>query len=305
VHRASPIRMQAKVCSTDPPHQVVVYRTPNFSNPWEYLGVAYADHVMFRPHVARSIASGQYVMWHERQLQPGTDSRVYSVATAEHPAGPFTLANANPNVTNKHEDYNLMLDDDGTGYHVSLQTLPCWSNRSERGRPGRCAGLIIQQLTPDLLWAAAGPGHFLNISGSGADGLEAPIMFKNGGWYYVTAGTLSCAAGGGTNIFVWRSKHPLGPYTLGSTGAHGQIFDRASSRAQGSTVFTVGGEQVVWLGNQWLTSTAPNHSREHDLLRWATLEFTSDGLIKPVPWTQNVTIMMRPSGSLPSRPEVI
>jgi hypothetical protein len=269
---------------TDPPHEVLVYETDDFVE-WRALGVAYSPPdgasggFVERPHVIFNPATAQFVLWHQRWHPDGGSS--FAVATSFFPMGPFKLVDAQVNTTNSANDANVFVDADGVAYHISLQTLPCWPS----SLPGRCAGLLLQKLTADFLSAAAST-HFINISATGEAALEAPVLLKQGGWYYATAGTLSCAAAGGTAIYAFKSRSPLGPYTLAAAG-NGQIFSRSASRAQASTAFHVG-EQTVWLGNQWLTSKAPDQARNQDLLRWALLRMNDDGDIEPLEWEDSV-----------------
>jgi beta-xylosidase len=208
------------------------------------------------------------------------------------------MVNPHANTSNKEHDFNLFVDDDGTAYHISLKTWPCWNQPPRRPVPPQwaawCSGLTIQKLSFDFL-TAVGPPIFLNISATGATtALEAPIMFKAHGWYYATAGTLSCAAGGGTDVFALRSRQPMGKYLPASRAEpnNGCIAQKSDSRAQGSATFSVDGD-LIWLGNQWLTSQAPRQERNYDLLRFAKLNISAaDGLIEPFHWRQNISVVV-------------
>ena len=273
---------------TDPQHQVLVYRTNDFLQ-WEYHGVAYASPegtssgFIERPHVIYCALTRQFVFWYQHWHPGGTSS--FAVATSLEAHGPFVLVNPHANTTNTYNDANVFVDSDHVAYHISMQTLPCWPSPV----PGACAGLLIQRLSPDFLSATADV-HFVNISATGAPALEAPILFRRGDWYYATAGTLNCAAAGGTAVFAFKSRHPLGPYTPASAD-NGRIFSRSASRAQGSTTFRAGNE-TVWLGNQWLTSQAPDAARNYDLLRWALVEFAEDGSITPIEWQEEINLTL-------------
>lgn len=279
------------VNKTDPLHTLEVYRTRDLVQ-WEHLGLAFrqpdgaAGGDFERPHVVLCKRTGKFVLWWERSFAVGGTS--YAVATSDDPAGPFSMQKARTNTSNQEHDFNLFVDDDGSAYHVSLRTLPCWPSKL----PGRCSGLMIQKLSWDFL-SSDGPPFFLNISGTGSTALEAPIMFKAYGWYYVTAGTLSCAASGGTAVFAFKSRQPLGEYTLASRSSpNGCIAQRDDSRAQGSATFSVGGD-LIWLGNQWLTSQAPHRERNYDLLRFAKLNISEvDGLIDEFRWQQNISVVV-------------
>ena len=285
---------------TDPLHTVVVYRTRDLVR-WENLGVAFrqpdgaAGGELERPHVVLCAATGQFVLWWERSFAAGGTS--YAVGTSKDPAGPFSMVNSHANTSNTQHDFNVFVDDDGTAFHISLKTFPCW-NRPPQPMPpqwpARCSGLMIQKLSWDFL-ATDGSPIFLNISATGAaTALEAPIMFKAYGWYYATAGTLSCAEAGGTTVFAFKSRQPMGQYVPASRMEpnNGCIAQKTDSRAQGSTTFSVGGD-LIWLGNQWLTSQAPNRERNYDLLRFAKLNISAaDGLIEPLRWEQNISVVV-------------
>lgn len=286
---------------TDPLHTLEVYRTRDLVQ-WQHLGVAFrqpdgaAGGELERPHVVFCRRTSQFVLWWERSFAVGGTS--YAVGTSSDPAGPFTMVNPHANTSNKEHDFNLFVDDDGTAYHISLKTWPCWNQPPRRPVPPQwaawCSGLTIQKLSFDFL-TAVGPPIFLNISATGATtALEAPIMFKAHGWYYATAGTLSCAAGGGTDVFALRSRQPMGKYLPASRAEpnNGCIAQKSDSRAQGSATFSVDGD-LIWLGNQWLTSQAPRQERNYDLLRFAKLNISAaDGLIEPFHWRQNISVVV-------------
>ena len=229
---------------------------------------------------------------------------------ADDPTGPFVEVVPIANTTDHVHDANVMVDDDGTAYHISLAPTPEAINVRahmhvggqhggnpnsprelvSRGRMAARTGLRIQRLSPDFL-SATTEEYFLDITSTGQESLEAPVLFKHKGSYYATAGSLSCAAGGGTDVFAWKAARPLGPYALASTAPRGQIFSKETSRSQGSTVFSAfDGGPAVWLGNQWLTAGG-DRARDHDLLRWAVLSFAPDGSIEPMLWADNVTIL--------------
>jgi len=79
----------------------------------------------------------------------------------------------------------------------------------------------------------------------------------------------------------WRRGH----YTLGGAPTARNFV----TRAQGSATFVAGG-QVVWLGNQWVTSALPGRPRNHDLLYFAPLSFRANGTLDQLAWHDNVTL---------------
>ena len=106
-----------------------------------------------------------------------------------------------------------------------------------------------------------------------------------------------CACRGGSDVIVYTSMSPLGPYTLvGSVGKNTTApFDPASpynyvTRAQQTKVVSVpdgsgNKTQYLWIGNAWVTSPGPlpggvGGPRDQDLLYFSVLEFTTGGIIQ-------------------------
>ena len=206
-------------------------------------------------------------MWYERYNTPWNPLKTgttYAVAISKAVAGPFIVAKDSVQLHGHGRadgcgDANILVDDDGAAYHVRF-------------------GLVIERLDSDFL-GGSGIVYQLNPGGRSLT-LDAPVFFKHAGWYYVMAGSLSCA-GGATTVYAWQARAPLGPYSF-----QGVIGGRSATRAQGSTSFLVGGQRI-WLGNQWGT---PNATRNHELLRFARLDFNLDGSLAPLKWEDNVTV---------------
>ena len=251
-------------------HAVVAYRTTDFLA-WEPLGVALPvanrkAGIMFRPRVVRRAGSGTFIMWYEDRWDGQTG---YAIAESATPGGPFhTIADTVVlHGDGRTGDFHLFVDDDASVYHVRT-------------------GIVIERLTADL---TAGTGDFYTLSLPAYPSVEAPVMFKRDGRYYLLAGVDCCACAGGSNILVYTADHPLGPFTLQSdVGSNATPFDASVpdhyvTGAQGSEVMRVpgadGAPQFVWLGNQWVTSRDPGHPRDHDLLYWSVLQFDGDGRI--------------------------
>ena len=262
-------------------HSVVAYATTDFVN-FQWLGVVLPlssrlPGIEFRPQVVYHKASATYIMWYEDRWI-GQDG--YAVATSVNARGPFVTAYNSVKLAGPGRvgDYDVFIDDDdaATAYHVRT-------------------GITIVKLTADYM---NGTDETYTLTNGNVEG---PSMFKRQGFYYVLVGQGCCACIGGSNIVVYRSKSPLGPYELqGDVGSNtSQKFDRHSrfnyvTHAQGSKVITVpdgqGSVQYVWIGNQWVTSTLPGRPRNHDLLYWAVLEFDSNNNIVQLVRQDNVTI---------------
>jgi beta-xylosidase len=260
-------------------HSVKVYRTD--LRHWELLGTALppasrASGVVFRPCVVFNRLSNKFVMWYEDRHP---DQKGYAVAVADSPQGPFvTVSNSTAlhgqGRSDNSGDFNILVDDDGSAYHVR-------------------DGFVIERLTPDYL---RGSGDYALVHP--AHPSEGPVMFKRHGLYYLLTGSSCCACIGGSSIDVHVSSHPLGPYTYsGDVGSSPQRYDPHSptnfvTRAQGSTVFSVASNETtfVWVGNQWVSSALPGHPRNHDLLYFAKLVFSANGTIGQLEWEDAATI---------------
>jgi hypothetical protein len=264
-------------------HSVVAYETPDFET-WTYLGVALPlsarlPGIEFRPQVVWSPPLQQYVMWYEDRW---SGQRGYAVATSPTPGGPFTTVAASVIMAGAGRigDYDVFVDDDGTGYHVRT-------------------GLTIEKLAPNMTMTT---GEAVDIPNGGVEG---PAMFKRGGVYYILVGEGCCACIGGSNVVVYTAPAPLGPYTrqgdVGSNTTH--AFDPASpfnyvTRAQGSKVVVVpaadGSAQYLWLGNQWVTARTPSGGlggpRNADLLYWTLLDFNASGALQQMVYAEATTI---------------
>lgn len=128
-------------------------------------------------------------------------------------------------------------------------------------------------------------------------GSEGPVFFQRAGVYYILPGTGCCGCLGGSNIYVFTAKHPMGPYQYqGDVGSNITApWDPHSpwnypTRAQASAAVDIGSDQILWMGNQWVTSKAPGQPRNSDLLYFWPLEFTSDGNISQVRYERTVQI---------------
>lgn len=260
--------------ATDPVHRVVAYRTTDLET-WEPVGVVYTPPGtgrLFRPIVVWNARTSLFVMWYERYH--AINGTTYAVSTSPSASGPFIEARPAVKLHGVGRDdgcgdATILVDDDGSAYHVRF-------------------GLVIERLTPDYL---SGSGSVYQLGGpngpNDTNRLEAPVFLKEKGWYVVLAGTLCCAASGGTSVYAFRSRNPLGPYVV-----QGLIADRNDTRAQASTVIVTNspGDPLIWLGNQWGTSMVPNQPRDTDLLRFALLHVTEDGIVANLTWSDNITL---------------
>ena len=269
------------LCVYTPGHSVVAYSTPDFST-FTPLGVvlptsARRAGVEFRPQVVWNAATATAVMFYEDRWTGGGSNPGYAVATARTPAGPFTTLADTVRFAGigRIGDYDVFVDDDGVAYHVRT-------------------GLTVQRLDENYTAPIGAPTNIPN------PGVEGPAMFKRKGVYYLLVGVGCCACKGGSNVIVYVAPTPLGPFTLrgdvGSNKTGGHVFNAHSpynyvTKAQQSKVVVVegagGGEpQYLWIGNQWVTGGA----RDRDLLYFAVLNFSSDGNITQMVYSETVEL---------------
>eukprot|EP00730_Choanoeca_flexa_P005873 TRINITY_DN12038_c0_g2_i1.p1 TRINITY_DN12038_c0_g2~~TRINITY_DN12038_c0_g2_i1.p1 ORF type:complete len:349 (+),score=52.09 TRINITY_DN12038_c0_g2_i1:135-1181(+) len=261
-------------------HSVVVYRTTDLET-WEYQGVALPlasrppSEIEFRPCVVYNNYTQQFLMWFEARSSSDGGSH-YDIAASQTPEGPFhTIATDVGMVgTGRVGDYNIFVDDDEyqTAYHVRT-------------------GFVVEQLSRNY---TASTGVFSTFATPKPS--EAPIMFKRDGLYYVIAGTGCCACRGGSTVYLLVAEDPLGPYEyLGDFASNQtQPFDPHSpynyvTRSQPTATFVYNNKQV-FLGNQWVTATELGRPRNHDLLFWAELQFTSNGNLTQLQWHDQVVL---------------
>jgi hypothetical protein len=120
-------------------HRVLAYATEDLQR-WRLLGVAMSPEsrprgIEFRPHVIYNEHTHMFVMWYEDRPppQPGHkfDSKGYNIAVATSPAGPFETVATAVSVADVPGDFDLLVDDDGTAYHVQVRA---WQNQGCHSR---------------------------------------------------------------------------------------------------------------------------------------------------------------------------
>lgn len=251
---------------------------------WENKGTVLtaAEHganaVMFSPWVARSPTTGLYVMWYT--LLPALASghvnflaSYYAVATSTSPDGPFKFRK---NITglayqSLPDAGGILVDDDGKAYIAFTH-----ETTHEQS---------VQELDPNLLGPLAG-GRSSRIGHAGNEGL---VFFKRRNRYYLGFGGLSCFGRQGSNVAIWSSEHPLGPYN-----ASGDIMPSAAWSAQSDAVFFVGAPgdddaDLVLYGDRW--QSAPDGLKSHDFTYMTPIRFHDNGSVVSVTaFESNVTI---------------
>ena len=263
-------------------HTVYVYETnlTYWSEPVPVLSPsARAPGIEFRPHVV--FAQGQYVMWFENRPAP-IASAGYAVATSTSPKGPFHVVHAKVAVADVPGDFDILLDQDGRCWHVQTTT----------NDPNATKGFVVTQLNDGCTRVA----HPLRSTTFQAPlPAEGPVFFKRENSYYILGGTTCCACRGGSSIYVFRAKSPMGPWSyvrdIGSVPGH--VFNKHDpnnyvTRAQASAVFSAGKDQFLWMGNQWVTSGR----RDSSLLYWFVLDWDQHGDPLQVRRADNASIII-------------
>jgi hypothetical protein len=291
-------------------HNVSVWTSPDLSA-WSLKtreGLAIVERplgIYFRPKVVYNARTKLYVMWVNYMDYPAPYHRGwYLSATSKSPLGPFSIANPNITMTQKHGgsvqdggifcDFDLMVDDDGQAYNLYGVWKPA-------GPPQQATHISVERLTSDYLSSALEASAVFTAASARAD--EAPAIFKRKGVYYALFGHGCCFCAGGAGVNVFTSLHPLGPYSAGSydigcapdakTGVPPDISRCNSTvHAQQNCIFDValanGTVLQVWTGDRW--QSAPDRLKSHDFQFWSPLQWDdsrSPPVLQHLQWTNS------------------
>jgi hypothetical protein len=232
-------------------------------------GIYYRPYVVFNPNTRR------YVLWYN--WYPKLWEGRVGVATSDTPWGPFTVVNPNLRITgfrpgetnlfgSRPGDGSLFVDEDGTGYYVYTSI-------------GDGHAIRVVRLKPDYL----GPiGKTSNVLATDA---EAPVLFRRNNLYYVLCGQCCAFCPEGSQVQVFTSASPLGPFEARSNINRRADDTNATIIAAQQTWVTkipTRGEPVfIWIADRWKSS--PDGIKGHDFQFWsAPLEFGPDGDILPI-----------------------
>jgi Glycosyl hydrolases family 43 len=173
----------------------VVYCSPDLRN-WTYEGKMLKDPpegIYARAFVVFNPRTQRYVMWYS-WFQKMWDGQA-GVAVSDSPTGPFVIVNQKAHLRGKRPgDGSLFVDDDGTAYYIYTDIDDGYA-------------LQIEQLTPDFLDST---GKSSNVM---AKGTEAPILFRRKNTYYALCGPLCPDGPEGSEVQVFTSDSPLGPFS--------------------------------------------------------------------------------------------
>jgi hypothetical protein len=173
----------------------VVYSSPDLQT-WTYVGKLLKDPpegIYARAFVVFNPRTQKYVMWYSwfRKMWDGQAG----VAVSDSPTGPFVIVNQKAHLRGKRPgDGSLFVDDDGTAYYIYTDIDDGYA-------------LQIEQLTPDFLDST---GKSSNVM---AKGTEAPILFRRKNTYYALCGPLCPDGPEGSEVQVFTSDSPLGPFS--------------------------------------------------------------------------------------------
>jgi hypothetical protein len=212
----------------------------------------------FRPHVARSPATGEWVLWVNTY-----DSLVgYRVLVAPSPAGPWRevgppalIVGGRGNLTRGDQD--VFVDAAGRGWLA--YTL------IEDGLP---TDIVVERLNPQL---TSGTGEAVTL---GLGVVEAPSLFERDGRFFLTYSDPACPyCPAGTGLA--SAPSPLGPWKIESTlsprSCEGQPAEVSMLRLAGGPIW-------LYVSDRWRKG---NPNQAGATLWWEPLSFRSNGL--PVP----------------------
>ncbi|CAF0743942.1 unnamed protein product [Adineta steineri] len=288
-------------CGFQMDHNISIWSSPNLtSGSWSYVGnsINVTDRpagVVFRPHLVYNPKTKLYVLFwnYMRWNQPS----LYAVGIAETPNGPFKLVNPALNVSRGGSggDFDVFVDDDGTGYIVYSQNYY----------------MSIEQLTPDYYYSTGKSYMFDEYF------VEAPIFLKKNNIYYVLFGWCCCYCMQGSGVLVHTSNNPMGPYTLQTDGdlacvaksntistslnalptpnqgcEFHNINTTSIARSQQNYIIKVtnssGYTTYVWTGDRW--QQAPDGIKGHEPQFWTPLTFDENGKIGKMKWIDEFTL---------------
>jgi beta-xylosidase len=241
---------------------------------WSFQGTVYSPSdrpagILYSPWVAQSKTTGKYVLWTNILPVNGGhgdfDNSRYTVAVSDSPFGPFKTVVDNVTgmaYTRLPDAASIFVDDDSSAY-IAFTHEDTHINH-------------VQQLTPDLLGPLPagqvgpqiGPGNY-----------EGAFMFKRNNTYYFGAGPCCCFCGEGSNVVIWSSATPLGPYDNPV-----QVIGAADWRGQTGAVWWTGADWVLY-GDRW--QSASDSIKAHDYSYWAAIQFSANNSAVPLPGHQD------------------
>jgi beta-xylosidase len=209
----------------------------------------------FRPHVARSPVTGQWVMWVNTYDNPAG----YRILLAPTPRGPW-VETAQPTlkgggtVLPSRGDQDVFVDSEGRGW-IAYTLL-------EKGVP---SGISVERLNPEL---TSGTGERVHLA---LGIVEAPSLYERNGRFYMTYSDPACPyCPAGTGLA--SAPTPLGPWvrerTLSAKSCDGQPAEVTHLRLAHGSIH-------LYVSDRWVKGS-PNQSRAR--IWWEPMYFRENGL---------------------------
>jgi hypothetical protein len=270
-----------------------VYSSPDLMR-WTFAGELLKDQpsgVYYRPYVVFNPKTHKYVFWYN--WYPKAWEGQTGVAISDTPVGPFTIVNSNVHLSHQHPgDGSLFVDDDGTGYYIYTSISEGYT-------------VHVERLAPDYLSSTGQTSDVVALAA------EAPLLFRRNNFYYVLCGPRCAFCPEGSEVLVYISTSPLGPFTSGPIINH--RFENAPQSVWTQQTFTVktpegtfdysrltnqirvhynapvihgqgtwvakipmaDGPAFIWMADRW--QSAPDGIEGHDFQYWsAPLKFNPD-----------------------------
>eukprot|EP00656_Telonema_subtile_P004896 TRINITY_DN12233_c0_g1_i2.p1 TRINITY_DN12233_c0_g1~~TRINITY_DN12233_c0_g1_i2.p1 ORF type:complete len:432 (+),score=71.70 TRINITY_DN12233_c0_g1_i2:132-1427(+) len=259
-------------CGFHPDHNVSIWRSKDLSSgSWEFVGRAAhcaTDipncHILYRPHLVYNPSTLRYVLF----VNYVTKDNGYggnAVFTADHPAGPFGLANPQMNLSRLCPgpyipegqkcgaaqggcgDFDIIVDPKDNAAYIIY---------------GCNFYMSVEKLSSDYLYSG---GINATVSGGLFEGnsafpeyfVEAPAFFQRNGLFYALFGHCCCFCQQGSGVMVYTASSPLGPWTpqcsdvqagTGCLAASGDLACVPSNSSLGDGVSIFGGEPTAGQG---------------------------------------------------------
>ncbi len=272
---------------------VHVYSSEDLIN-WRDDGIAFdlrqnegevkAGCVLERPKVLRSPATGKYVMWFHFEYDKSYSDAMLGVAVADAPTGPFRLLGVrrpNPgiwpeNVTPELQDPAVIYATMAEYSHLATCANPLTPRLSvlgmdfETGQQSRDMTLFADDDGQGYLLYSSEKNSTLHIAALTPDytdfngryhrafpwrWMEAPVIFKRGGKYYLIASDCTGWAPNAARSAV--ADHPFGPWRELGNPAVGDGADTTFG-AQGCFALKLSEERIIFMADRWNPENAIN-----------------------------------------------
>lgn len=275
-----------------------VYTSPDMQH-WTYQGklfdpVAWQGNCdvngCFRPKVIYNQSTSKYVLWfNNTSLASG-----YTVMTSDSPIGPFTNATTPAlglSSINGYGDHDLFVDDDGTGWIVYTRFLANLNHV-----------LATEKLNATYTDSSHTGAQDLTILASSSNfpafGVEAPLLFKRSGIYYLLfAPTCPYCGGTPTSYSMSASLGPTNTWTapvqINANTCNGQPswVAQIPNYEAGSSGYFFGADQFQGGTADHQVTGELNQSMARSYV--APLSFDASGHIQPFNCVRSININLQ------------